>query len=103
LQRGIADIVAADHIEPAQIGRVFQLRQALKHRGFDRVAGLPRDVQPFGGLIGAGAVEPVRDKRRQNVKEKPGDVTIENFGDLVDDRRTHVIRGCSVEPEPSRP
>jgi hypothetical protein len=34
-QRDIGNIALADPIEPAQIGWLLQLRQALKHRGFE--------------------------------------------------------------------
>jgi hypothetical protein len=67
LHGGFGYVAVADHIEAAQIGRVLQLRQAVEHRGFGKVASLPGSLQQFTGWIGAGANERVRDKRWQNV------------------------------------
>jgi hypothetical protein len=57
-QGGIGNLVA-DHIEPAQVGWLLQLRQALKHRGFDGVARLLGSVEHFGGLTGGSAIKVV--------------------------------------------
>jgi hypothetical protein len=97
-QRGIGNILDADHFEAAQVGRVLQPRQALKYLGFDDVARLLGGVQQLGGLRGAGTIEPVRDERRHNVKEQSGDMTLEGFGDLVDGSQPHVISRCPIQP-----
>jgi hypothetical protein len=77
---------------------VLQPRQPFEHRGFDNVACLFRRIQQFGGLTGATAIAPVRDERRQNVEEQPGDMALEDFGDLVDRSQAHIISGRPIEP-----
>jgi hypothetical protein len=98
LQGFIGSIIVVDDVEPAQIGRMWQFRQALEHRGFDRVARLPRGIQQSGNLIGTGAIEPVRDKRRQGVEEQPGNMTVEDFGDLADGCKPNIVCRRAVQP-----
>jgi len=50
------------------------------------------------GLTGVGAVEVDRDGwRRQDVEEQPGDMTLENFGDLAWSCQPRVVSGCTVQ------
>src|ERR1700726_233692 len=77
---------------------MLQPLQALKQRSLDNVAGLLDVVQQSGGLIGAPVIERVRDKRRQNVEEQPDNMTVEEFGDLVDGSQTYAVSRCSIQP-----
>jgi hypothetical protein len=72
---GIGNIAVPDHIEPAQVNWPLQARQALKHHGFDSVAGLLGIGEQFAGLTGVGAIEAgLNGRRRQNVKDEAGEV-----------------------------
>src|SRR5260370_42322891 len=64
-QGGIGNFADADHIESAQVGRLLQLRQTLKHRGFDSVTPLLGGVEQFGGLTGIGALAALRNGWRR--------------------------------------
>lgn len=90
LHGGFGHVAVADHVKAAQIGRVLQSGQAVEHSGFGKVAGLPGSLQQFTGWIGGHANERVRNYRWQNVKEKPGDMTLEDFGDTVKGSQTHL-------------
>jgi hypothetical protein len=98
LQGFIGSIIVVDDVEPAQIGRVWQFREALEHRGFDRVARLSRCIQQFGDFIGTGTIEPVGDKGRQRVEEQPGNMTVEDFGDLADGCKPNIVCRRAVQP-----
>src|SRR3979411_1289722 len=94
-QCGIGNIVIADHIETPQVGWLLQARQALKHRGFNGVACLLGSGEQFGGLTGVSDIEAVGDGwRRQNVKEEPCDMALEDFGDLAGTSAPHVVSGA---------
>ncbi|HEX3996870.1 MAG TPA: hypothetical protein VHX39_37355 [Acetobacteraceae bacterium] len=71
LQCGIGSIAVVDHIEPAQIGRMWQFRQALQHRGFDGVARLPRASSSLVTSLASAPLNPSGTSGGSALKSSP--------------------------------